>query len=107
MNDLKPTSKIVKAVMENNPQTRNSDSLLWLKVLEYEARRKGVALYNVTLRDFLTNMYTDFPKFETVRRSRQKVQEKNPALRACEKVAEYRAENEKEYRSFARGDLDG
>lgn len=107
MNDLRTTTGLVTNILENNAQARNSDSFLYLKVLETVAERDGVELGNVTVHDFLTTMYSNFPGFETVRRSRQKVQEKNPALRACEKVAEYRAENEKVYRSFARGELDG
>lgn len=107
MNDLRTVSGLVTNILENNPQARNSDSFLYLKVLEAVAERDGVTLNNVTVHDFLTKMYSNFPGFETVRRSRQKVQEKNPALRACETVTEYRAENEKIYRSFARGDLNG
>ena len=106
MNDLRTTSGLVTNILEHSPQARNSDSYLYLKVLETVAARDGVELHNVTVYDFLTKMYSDFPGFETVRRSRQKVQEKNPELRACETVAEYRAENEKVFRSFARSDLD-
>ena len=104
MNDLRTVSGLVTDILENNPQARNSDSFLYLKVLEAVAERDGLPLDNVTVHDFFTKMYSSFPGSETVRRTRQKAQEKNPALRACDTVADYRAENEKIYRSFARGD---
>jgi len=45
-----------------------------------------------------------FPPFESVRRTRQKVQAEYPELAACKKVSDMRCEKEKEYRAFALGD---
>lgn len=44
-----------------------------------------------------------FPPFESVRRTRQKVQEKYPDLAASEEVEAGRELNETAYREFARG----
>ena len=43
------------------------------------------------------------PVFESVRRSRQKVQAAHPELAACDEVAAFRDENEQKYRAYARG----
>lgn len=104
---IAPTSKMVQAILECEPHTRNSDDALFLRVVETAAEQKGISLDGVTFREYYKLLSGNFPRHETVRRTRQKAQEKNPALRACEKVEEYRAENEKEYRAFARGDLNG
>jgi len=43
------------------------------------------------------------PPFESVRRSRQKAQEKNPALAALPEVEAVRIAEEEKFREFARG----
>ena len=47
----------------------------------------------------------EFPAFETVRRARQKVQERNPELQGVERIKAKRKENEEIFREFARGEL--
>ena len=70
------------------------------------ARHKGINLYELTVPMFLLNMKDyGFPVFETVRRTRQKIQAARPDLAACEAVQEHRAENEAAYRAFARGEV--
>lgn len=106
MNDLKYTKAIVKALLEQDERLRNSDSFLYLRVLSVVAERKGIDLRNITVPEFLLELHgTAFPPFESVRRSRQKVQEHNPELRPCEAVAAFRDEAEAEYLAFARGEL--
>lgn len=105
MNELKKTSHIVKAILEEDVQARNSDSYLYLKVLDHIANRESIFLAGMPVPYFLENMHNlGFPPFESVRRTRQKIQADFPALAACEKVAAMRKENEAEYRAFARGD---
>lgn len=107
MNDFKTTTKLVTSILEENKQARNSDSLLYLKVLERISEERGIHIHGITVPDFLTSMdVLGFPGFETVRRTRQKIQAANPELAACDKVAEYRAENEKEFKAFALGELE-
>lgn len=103
MNDFKRITQIVKAVLENYPQTRNSDSFLYLKVLQIIGRSKGINTNNMTVEEFLLYQHKlGLPGFETVRRTRQKIQAANPELAACEKVNIMRLENEKEFRQFAK-----
>ena len=103
---LKRVSELVRAILENNPQTRNNDGLLWLKVLEHQASEKGVDLQMLPVSSFLPNIGENgFTPFESVRRARQKIQASCPHLAAAEAVQAFRAEQEKEYRAFARGDV--
>lgn len=102
MNELKTTTKLVKAILEEDKQTRNSDSYLYLKVLDHIAHRDGIFLAGMPVPYFLENMQRlGFPPFESVRRSRQKIQAAFPELAACEKVEAMRAEQKAEYFAYA------
>jgi hypothetical protein len=100
------TTNLVKTLLAIDPQTRNSDSYLYLKVLEHCAIQKGIDLQGLTVSDFLISMNVlGLPCFETVRRTRQKIQKEYPEFKACESVQEARAENEIEFRSYARSEV--
>ena len=105
MNKLQNTKEIVQIILEEDRTARNSDSFLYLKVLEYIAARKdGFQLEAIPINEFLLRMSEwGFPPFESVRRTRQKVQAECPWLAASDKVNAFRAENEQIYREFARG----
>lgn len=104
MNDLKNTTALVKAILEQDKRCRNSDSFLYFRVLGIIGMRKGIDINEISIPYFLLNMSgTEFPPFESVRRARQKVQERNPELAACDAVADGRAMNEAMFRDYARG----
>lgn len=104
MYDLKNTTALVKSILEHDKQCRNSDSFLYLKVLEIVGQKKGIDIHSMSIPYFLINMSgTAFPPFESVRRARQKLQEHHPELAACNAVADFRAVNEDGYREYARG----
>lgn len=108
MLNLKGTTAVVEHILRNEPQTRNSDSLLYLRVLQHYAKEKNMNIQIVTLPVFLLNMADwGFPPFESVRRARQKLQAKFTELSASEHVAEYRAWNEQTYRVYALGEWGG
>lgn len=108
VNNLNTITKLVKSILEENPQTRNSDSYLYFKVLKHRADQIGVDLRTLPVANFLLGMNVfGFPGFETVRRTRQKIQAAFPELAACEDVAEFRMENEKEFRGYALSPLVG
>ena len=103
-NELYTTKGLVKNILENNVKARNSDSYLYFQVLEVIADRENIALDNITVPAFLLGLSSSpFPCFESVRRARQQLQAANTHLAACEEVAEARAENEVEFRAFAKG----
>lgn len=105
MEKLNTIKKLVREILEKDEKARNSDNYLYLMVLQNTAMKKQTPFpQDVTLEYFLLNMSNwGVPPFESVRRSRQKVQAECPHLCPCEKVSEYRAVNEEEYRAFARG----
>lgn len=105
MLDLKNTTALVKSILEQDKQCRNSDSFLYLKVLSVTAKQKGIDLEKMTVPYFLLNLHgAGLPPFESVRRARQKIQEHNPHLAACEAVEVFRAENEAEFRAYVKGE---
>ena len=104
MENLKNTTELVKAILKKDKQARNSDSYLYWKVISHRADQIGVNLHGLSVPTFLLNgAEMGFVGFETVRRTRQKVQQHHPELCACESVEGFRAENEMEFRAFARG----
>lgn len=102
MRDLKTVSALVKQILEKNVEARNSDNILYLEVLRYYSSKKSIDLYHLSVPDFLMKLeQKGFPAFETVRRSRQKVQATYPDLAATGAVGAFRTRNEKVYREFA------
>ena len=103
MKDLKTTKALVLTILEEDTQARNSDSYLYLRVLNTVAEKEHINLNEIHVVDFLLNLHkSPFPPFESVRRTRQKIQEKYPHLAPCKVVEEYRAENEEAFLEFAR-----
>lgn len=104
MVDLKTTTSIVKLILEENEMARNSDSYLYLRVLDHWGKRHDIDATQWTVSSFLMYMSDyGFPPFESVRRTRQKLQQTYPHLAACKKVAEQRTANEEVYRAYAQG----
>lgn len=102
-NKLIQTTKLVKSILEKDKRARNSDNYLYYKIIEYVAIKNGVDINTISLPTFLLEMSAfGFPPFETVRRTRQKVQENYPELQACEVVQIARADLEQDYRTYAR-----
>ena len=106
MTDLKNTTALVRSILERDSQCRNSDSLLYMRVLATVGNQKGLDINAMSVPYFLLNLHgTEFPPFESVRRARQKVQAKYPELAASDKVNRFRAENEAEFRAYAAGEV--
>ena len=104
MQDLKTTKALVTVILEQDEKARNSDSHLYFRVINTIATKRNIDLTNIPVIDFLLNLnQSPFPPFESVRRSRQKVQHECPWLAASADVELLRAENEHEFREFARG----
>lgn len=102
MSRLQNTKALVKSILENDRQARNSDSYLYLKILKRISDERGTDFQNIPVTDFLVNMDAlGVPPFESVRRSRQKVQAEFPYLAADDEIQVFRAENEQIYRDFA------
>lgn len=104
MNELTTTAALVKSILQNDIQARNSDSLLYLQVITTQAEEKGLDLNSIPITDFLLNQNEyGLTPFETVRRTRQKVQQHYPHLAGSKAVKKARSERQEDFLEFARG----
>lgn len=87
------TYDLVLKLLKTKEQTRNSDKLLFTEVLRYLGAIKTVTWFSqdreaVMVESLLSG---NLPSFETIRRTRQKIQETKPELGATSsKVIEVR-----------------
>ena len=103
MQDLYRVSDLVRFYLTVDPKTRNSDNYLYYLICKNRLREKGIDIDVVPLSTgLLKRKELDIPPFESVRRTRQKFQEKYPEFSASVPVSEARAKNETTYRDFAR-----
>ena len=106
LENLKTVSALVKNILEQDNEARNTDNHLYLKVLEHYSGLHGIDIRAMTVPVFLKELDRhSFPGFETVRRSRQKVQATYPELAPSEVVGKRRAKNEVVYREFAESEV--
>lgn len=99
MNNIRIISELVKEILTENAETRNSDMLLYLKVCQRIMPIVTEMPFPHVLMFYKTY---NLPCFETVRRSRQMIQAKNSELAGTERVRKKRKEREAEFREFAR-----
>lgn len=99
MHDLKNISEIVKALLLENPWVRDSDDLLYFKVCE----RVNPDFVFCSFQEFMyKRKEMGFPPFESVRRTRQKLQAQHPELKGSSATVAARAAKEEEFKEFAR-----
>lgn len=104
MNEIKHTSKLVKKALINHPQARNSDNYLYYVICHDLLAEIGLNIDKLSLTNALLHRKVyGLPPFETVRRSRQKIQEECPELCGTDEVEEARSYNEEIVRDYARG----
>lgn len=99
MKNIKQTTILVKEILEDVPQTRNSDMLLYYHVC-LELNRSATKLpFWLVLLDLKSY---GLPPIASVGRARRKLQGKYPELRADKKIKEKRAENEAIIKNYAK-----
>lgn len=99
MKNILQTSAIVKEILIQDEKARCSDDYLYMKVCE---RINAVSL-NQPMWYFLSHRRENgICPFESVRRSRQKLQAENPELCGPDDVEAQRKVNEEIMRDFAR-----
>lgn len=100
---LKTTTDIVKYILQNHPQARNSDNVLYLRVLGVLGKQKGIDLNFMSVPTFFMHLNDyGFPSLETVGRVRRKVVETHPELAGNSTVEAHRILNEEAFRDYAR-----
>lgn len=93
---------LVKTIMEQQPETRNSDNLLYIEVLRYYTELTGKQTLNLPVWVLFQNLTEwDIPSIETVGRCRRKAQQENPHLKANPEVEGFRYDKETEFIEFA------
>lgn len=98
MDDMKTLSARVKGILEKYPQTRNSDDMLYVKIVEtYDSNALNRPFFEVMVRMGELSI----PHYESVSRARRKMQEQHPELSAIPEVEYEREKNEKAFRDYA------
>ena len=102
LQELNTVKELVRYILSTDPQSRNSDSYLYLKVIEQQAIQKSIDLRLLSVVSFFNNLnFNGFAKFESVRRARQKLQAEYPALMGSADVQAARRANETAFREWA------
>ena len=100
--ELSTVKELVHFILSTDSKSRNSDSYLYLKVIELQAKEKKIDLRFSSVRWFFLNAgEKGFANYESVRRARQKIQAENPGLMGNERVQAARRENEAVFREWA------
>ena len=101
--ELHTTTKIVRQILQSEPKARNSDNYLYLRVLQTVGNEHGIDIDNMPVVRFLLELSAiGLPAFETVRRTRQRLQATHPEYAANENVEAQRVLNEETFRCYAR-----
>ena len=104
LKELNTTTELVKNILEEYPETRNSDNALYIQVLNVYGKHKGINLENMSvLRFFMQIKDIGVPSIETVGRCRRKIVETHPELAGNDVVEGHRTLNEESFRAYARG----
>lgn len=103
--ELTTTQDMVKQVLEQSKDARNSDNYLYYRILKMVGTENDIDIEKMSVPHFFLHMkeYGCFPAFETVGRTRQKLQASCPELAADSDVEGHRILNEEVYRNYARG----
>ena len=103
MKTIRGTANLVWEVLLHSPAARNSDNVLYSIVCEKRLQEKGLTIDKISFKEgLLAQKEYNLPNFETVRRTRQKLQAQFPELTGAKNVMEARAKREKVFREYAR-----
>lgn len=103
MNNLNKISDLVESILKEDEKARDSDNYLYSRIISVIGFESGVDISSIPVGYFLNHMALyNVPKFESVRRARQKIQASNPKLKASAAVESGRKENESTFREWAR-----
>lgn len=103
MESIKTAQDIVYDCLNQFPATRNSDDFLYLQVCKKTCWQYGLDFYKLSAVEMLTRRKElHLPSYETVRRARQKMQEKYKEFAPVPDVEAARMINEEKFREYAR-----
>lgn len=99
MSNLKTIESKVKPILEKDEEARNDDMTLYLKVCNSYLKDTGAIPFAEVM---LQYKFLGLPSFESVGRTRRKLQAKYPELAGNARVRRLRTEGEKAYRKYAK-----
>ena len=99
IDELFTLTTLVESMLVKYPQARNSDNVLYIKVVEY-INPNALRMPFVNVMNNLKNL--GLPTIESVGRCRRKLQAEKPELWSDKQVQKYREENEKTFEEYAR-----
>ena len=102
MDSLKTIEGKVRAVLQENEDARNDDMVLYLALCNLYLKDAGAMPLAQIL---LNHKELGLPSFESVGRTRRKLQEKYPELLGSVRMQKIRAKGEKAYRRYAKESL--
>ncbi len=101
MENLKTIEGKVRAVLQENEDARNDDMVLYLALCNLYLKDAGAMPLAQIL---LNHKELGLPSFESVSRTRRRLQENHPGLLGSLRMQKLRARGEKAYRRYAKSD---
>lgn len=102
VNKLVKQEQIIKPILENHPETRGDDFLLYAEVIkEYRPELAELSVIDF----FVAHKDLYCPSYESVTRVRRRLQQKHPEL-CSDKVKAKRAAEKAVYETYARVESD-
>lgn len=99
MKNLKTIENKVKMILKKNEDARNDDMVLYLALCNLCLKDAGA----IPLAEIMTQHKSlGLPSFESVSRTRRKLQAQHPELAGSRPVQKMRATGEKAYRRYAK-----
>ena len=99
MRNLKTIENKVKTILKKNEEARNDDMVLYLALFNLCLKAAGA----IPLAEIMTQHRSlGLPSFESVSRTRRKLQAQHPELAGSRPVQKMRATGEKAYRRYAK-----
>ena len=99
MRNLKTIEGKVRVVLQKDEEARNDDMLLYLKVFNGCLKDTGAMPFAEVMAQY---KYLGLPSFESVGRTRRKLQAQYPELMGNARARRLRAAGEKAYRKYAK-----
>lgn len=101
MKNLKTIENKVRTILKKNEDARNDDMVLYLALCNLCLEDAGA----MPLAEIMTQHKSlGLPSFESVSRTRRRLQERHPELLGSLRMQKLRARGEKAYRKYAKSD---